>query len=79
MNGEFPTGYDLEGFVPPCCMQIIGRCGCSRPTGTDASIDGESWDAISDTGFHVMDVGNDGTIWGAGAGGRVGKLIASPQ
>ena len=45
-------------------------------TGTDVSRDGgKTWRAFSSEGFHCVDTAlEDGTIWFAGPGGRVGRL-----
>ena len=52
-------------------------CG---PSGCDWSADGEKWSGISEIGFHVLSVANDGSVWGAGSNGRIGRLNpASPQ
>jgi photosystem II stability/assembly factor-like uncharacterized protein len=46
-------------------------CG---PSGCDWSIHGEVWSGISEIGFHVLNVANDGSVWGAGSNGRIGRL-----
>ena len=47
-------------------------CG---PSGCDWSFDGEKWFALSETGFHVMDVAKDHAVWAAGSMGRVARMI----
>lgn len=45
------------------------------PSGTNQSLDGgESWSRLSDEGFHTMSVAPDGSLWAAGANGRIAKL-----
>lgn len=49
------------------------------PTGSDFSIDGQSWDAFSEQGFHTLAV-SPKKLFAAGAGGRFAVLtIAAPQ
>lgn len=48
------------------------------PSGSDYSLDGgNTWKGFGDQGFHTMSVGKDGlnSVWAAGSGGRVAKLI----
>lgn len=47
-------------------------CG---PTGCDWSSDRESWQALSETGFHVLSVSIDNVVWAAGSDGRVAKFL----
>ena len=47
-------------------------CG---PSGCDWSSNGEDWTALSDNGFHVMNVASDGSVWAAGSmGGTARKM-----
>ncbi len=42
------------------------------PSGTDASTDsGDSWSAISSTGFHTVSFFHGAHGWGAGSDGRI--------
>jgi hypothetical protein len=41
-------------------------------SGSDASVDGEDWFALSEEPFHALAVAGDGTIWACGSQGRVG-------
>ena len=42
------------------------------PSGTDASTDfGDSWSAVSSTGFHTVSFFNGAHGWGAGSDGRI--------
>ncbi len=47
-------------------------CG---PSGCDWSLDGEKWFALSETGYHVMDVAKDHAVWATGSMGRVARMI----
>lgn len=45
------------------------------PAGTEVSSDrGASWRAFSATGFHALSAARDGSIWAAGAEGRVARM-----
>ena len=46
-------------------------CG---PSGCDSSTDGDKWTGVSEIGFHVLSVANDGSVWGAGTNGRICRL-----
>jgi len=43
------------------------------PTGSDAATELDRWQPLSDIGFHTLHVASDGSVWAAGAGGRVGR------
>ena len=43
------------------------------PTGSDAATELDRWQPLSDMGFHTLHVASDGSVWAAGAGGRVGR------
>jgi photosystem II stability/assembly factor-like uncharacterized protein len=45
------------------------------PTGSDVAIELDRWQPHSDIGFHTLHVASDGSVWAAGAGGRVGRWI----
>ena len=46
------------------------------PSGSDLSVDGGgTWEPIAGPGFHVAAIARDGTIWAAGAEGRIGRLV----
>jgi photosystem II stability/assembly factor-like uncharacterized protein len=46
------------------------------PSGSDLSFDaGGTWAAIAGPGFHVVAIAPDGSIWAAGAEGRMGRLL----
>jgi len=46
------------------------------PSGSDVSLDvGRTWTPIEGPGFHVVSIAPDGTIWAAGADGRIARLI----
>lgn len=47
---------------------------CVGPNGSDWSSDGNSWEPLSDVGFHALSVATDGTVWASGSEGRVAKL-----
>jgi len=47
-------------------------CG---PAGCDWSSDRESWQALSETGFHALSVSSDNVVWAAGSNGRVAKFL----
>lgn len=68
-----PTGYRS------CVARVEGRGELAvavGPSGTDFSIDGgRTWRRLSDEGYHVVASGADGTVWAAGAGGRIAKLL----
>ena len=57
-----PAGFTKHVWV---------ACG---PTGCDWSKDRESWNPLSDIGFHTMFTTEDGNIWASGAQGRIGIL-----
>ncbi|UII34878.1 YCF48-related protein [Fulvivirga ulvae] len=45
------------------------------PSGSEYSGDnGRSWMKVNGMGFHTLDVGNNGVVWAAGSGGRIGKM-----
>jgi photosystem II stability/assembly factor-like uncharacterized protein len=46
-------------------------CG---PSGCDWSSDRDSWNALSEVGFHTLNVSRDHVVWASGAGGRIGRL-----
>ena len=53
-------------------------CISVGPESTYYSINGgKSWRKIPGEGYHTMSVGRDGSIWAAGRGGRIGKLITN--
>ncbi len=46
------------------------------PSGSDLSLDdGRAWTPIEGPGFHVVSLAADGTIWAAGAEGRIARLV----
>jgi photosystem II stability/assembly factor-like uncharacterized protein len=46
------------------------------PSGSDLSeSEGKFWEPIEGPGFHVISIATDGTIWAAGADGRIARLI----
>ncbi|MFY7875967.1 MAG: YCF48-related protein [Pirellula sp.] len=47
-------------------------CG---PSGCDWSTDGETWESLSDIGFHALSVSAQGAVWASGAQGRVAILL----
>lgn len=47
------------------------------PVASYLSIDGGlTWTAFGDSGFHTLDVAEDGSIWAAGRDGRIAQLIS---
>jgi len=45
------------------------------PSGTDLSLDdGRTWSRIDGPGFHVVSLAPDGSVWAAGAAGRIARL-----
>jgi photosystem II stability/assembly factor-like uncharacterized protein len=70
--------------VPPrkfrsCAVYVPGRVStlvAVGPSGTDYSTDdGNTWQALSDVGFHVVSFAPDGTGFAAGSRGRVARLV----
>lgn len=54
-------------------LLIVGESG--DVAGTSLSRDGgRTWTQVSDIGYHALDCTVDGACWGAGGGGRVGRL-----
>ena len=43
------------------------------PTGVDFADELDRWHPMSDIGFHTLHVASDGSVWAAGAGGRVAR------
>lgn len=74
---DFPSGF--RSSVLQCSPFGFKILLCTGPSGTDYSLNhGASWIFLESPGYHAMDVGNRGeTVWAAGAGGRVGKLICT--
>ncbi len=48
------------------------RLIATGPAGTDSSSDGQSWQRISDIGFHALAVDPDGQVLAVGSDGRFG-------
>ena len=67
-----PTGYRSAVTAVPGRSDLLLAVG---PNGTDFSVDGgRTWSRLSDEGFHAVAAGEDGSVWAAGAGGKVGRL-----
>ena len=68
-----PRGNRPRGFRS-CVIAIEKTWLTCGPSGCDWSLDGEDWLAFSETGFHVITVATDGSIWAAGSGGRIARM-----
>ncbi len=54
-------------------LVVTGESG--EVQGTSVSLDGgRSWRQVGTTGYHALDCTPDGSCWGAGGGGRVGRV-----
>ncbi len=72
-----PRGFRSSVLALPSISSLEPKstwlaCG---PSGCDWSSDGEKWFALSETGFHVIDVAKDHAVWAAGSMGRVARMI----
>ncbi|RJE71822.1 hypothetical protein [Reichenbachiella sp. MSK19-1] len=67
---NFPVYQSSVRFVS--CDQVVS----TGPGGTYVSNDGGyTWQKTTYEGYHTLDVAPDGSIWAAGSGGRVMKII----
>ena len=64
-----PQGFDAA-------KTIWLTCG---PSGCDWSSNGEDWSALSDKGFHVLNVASDGSVWAAGSEGGIARMVGTPR
>jgi photosystem II stability/assembly factor-like uncharacterized protein len=71
-----PSGYRSAVAAIPGLSSYLVAVG---PNGADLSRDnGESWDRISETGFHAIAFASDGlTGFATGSEGRIAKLVVS--
>jgi photosystem II stability/assembly factor-like uncharacterized protein len=68
-----PSGFRSSvAFAKP-----VGKPGtfiAVGANGTDTSADGDTWNRISDVGFHAIRTSPSGHLWAVGSGGRVGRF-----
>lgn len=81
-NGTLPGGYRSSVIYLPESIQLklqgsVVRWICAGPNGCDASVDANTWTAMSKQPFHALAVAGDGSVWACGSQGRVG-LLAFP-
>ena len=70
-----PSGYRSSIVAVRGQERVLVATG---PNGTDFSVDGgRQWARLSNEGYHVLACAADGTIWAAGSGGRIAKLLWS--
>lgn len=73
-RGDRPRGFRscvVSLTDPNTEKRVWYACG---PSGCDWSSDRETWQSLSDTGFHTMFKAADNSIWAAGSKGRVARL-----
>ena len=75
--GPGPSGFrSAVEFVPGSEGREVVAVG---PSGSDRSLDGgRTWTSLPPPGFHALNFGREGTGWGVGEGGRIGKLMTDP-
>lgn len=71
LSQNFPMYQSSVRYLSENELLSVGPAGCFQ------SIDGGmTWSAFGESGFHTLDVGEDGTIWAAGKEGRIAQLIS---
>lgn len=71
LSQNFPIYQSSVRYLSEDELISVGPAGCYQ------SIDGGlTWAAFGDSGFHTLDVAEDGTIWAAGKEGRIAQLIS---
>ncbi|SMD34441.1 Uncharacterized protein SAMN04488029_2007 [Reichenbachiella faecimaris] len=70
LSQNFPVFQSSVRYLSKMELISVGPAGCHQ------SIDGGlTWSAFGDSGFHTLDVAEDGSIWAAGKEGRIAQLI----
>lgn len=70
LSQNFPVYQSSVRYLSEDELISVGPAGCYQ------SIDGGlTWTAFGDSGFHTLDVAEDGSIWAAGREGRIAQLI----
>lgn len=71
LSQNFPIYQSSVRYLSENELLSVGPAGCFQ------TIDGGmTWSAFGDSGFHTLDVAEDGTIWAAGKEGRIAQLIS---
>lgn len=71
LSQNFPIYQSSVRYLSEDELISVGPAGCYQ------SIDGGlTWSAFGDSGFHTLDVAEDGTIWAAGKEGRIAQLTS---
>ena len=71
LGQSFPVFQSSVRYLSESELVSVGPAGCYQ------SIDGGlTWIVFGDSGFHTMDIAEDGTIWAAGKEGRIAQLIS---
>lgn len=66
---EFPVFQSAVRYLDRNRLVSVGPA-----SGYRSDDGGRTWRAIPGNGYHTLDVSEDGTVWAAGAGGRVARL-----
>ena len=70
LSQSFPLFQSSVRYLSEEELISVGPAGCYQ------SIDGGlTWTAFGDSGFHTLDIAEDGSIWAAGREGRIAQLI----
>jgi photosystem II stability/assembly factor-like uncharacterized protein len=73
-KGQRPRGFRSSVIYVPSRELAAGYWISTGPSGTDISDDGESWRALSETGFHSLALMPNGTPIATGSDGRFAFL-----
>jgi photosystem II stability/assembly factor-like uncharacterized protein len=63
-------------YLPGHRHPLIATGESDPVMGTSVSVDGgQTWNRVSDLGYHTLDCTHDGSCWAAGGSGRVARLV----
>ncbi|MEP3389830.1 MAG: YCF48-related protein [Reichenbachiella sp.] len=71
LSQSFPIYQSSVRYLSEDELISVGPAGCYQSTDG-----GLTWSAFGDSGFHTLDVAEDGTIWAAGKEGRIAQLTS---
>lgn len=66
---NFPVYQSAVRYINSNQLVSVGPAACYL-----SNDGGETWQKISDQGYHTLAIGKDGSIWAAGRNGRIGHL-----
>ncbi|WP_422361136.1 WD40/YVTN/BNR-like repeat-containing protein [Reichenbachiella sp.] len=71
LSQNFPVYQSSVRYLSESELVSVGPAGCCQSTDG-----GLTWTAFGNSGFHTLDVAQDGTIWAAGKEGRIAQLVS---